>query len=84
MPDNGPSGETLLEASERAIVDPFFLKSPAGGCVESLFYLRYPFSILGSLRHKSLHISFHTQQNYSPSYVRRVRMVQRLSQGLTV
>ncbi len=37
MPDCGPLGETLLEASERAIVDAFFLKSPAGGCVESVF-----------------------------------------------
>jgi hypothetical protein len=46
--------------------------------------LRYPFSILGSLRHKLLHVSFHTQQNYSPGYVRRVGMAQRFSQGLTV
>ncbi len=36
MPDCGPLGETLLEASERAIVDAFFLNSPAGGCVESV------------------------------------------------
>ena len=35
-PDGGPLGETLLEASERAIVGGFF-KSPAGGCVESVF-----------------------------------------------
>jgi hypothetical protein len=46
------------------------------------FYFRYPFSTLGLLRHKS--VSYHTQQNYSPTYVRRVRMVQRFSQGLTV
>jgi len=83
MPDCGPLGETLLEASERAIVDAFFLKTRRRVC-RIHFYLRYSFSILGSLRYKSLHVSFHTQQNYSPSYVRRVRMVQRLSQRLTV
>jgi hypothetical protein len=37
IPDCGPLGETFLEASTRAIVDAFFLNSPAGGCVESVF-----------------------------------------------
>jgi hypothetical protein len=36
MPDPGPFGETLFDASVRAIVAAFLLKRPAGGCVESV------------------------------------------------
>jgi hypothetical protein len=37
MPDCGPLGETFFEANVRAMVGAFFVKSPAGGCVESVF-----------------------------------------------
>ena len=37
IPDCGPFGETLLEASEAAIFFALFLNSPFGGCVESVF-----------------------------------------------
>lgn len=36
MPDPGPFGETFFEASERAIVAASLVKSPFGGCVESV------------------------------------------------
>jgi len=39
IPDPGPLGETLGEASESAIVAASFVKSPFGGCVESVFTL---------------------------------------------
>ena len=35
MPDPGPLGETLLDASSLAIVAALFVNSPARGCVES-------------------------------------------------
>jgi hypothetical protein len=34
IPDPGPSGETFLEASVRAIVAALFVNSPLGVCVE--------------------------------------------------
>ena len=37
IPDCGPFGETLLEASEAAIFFALLLNSPFGGCVESVF-----------------------------------------------
>lgn len=37
IPDCGPFGETLLEASEAAIFGALSLNSPFGGCVESVF-----------------------------------------------
>ena len=36
IPDCGPFGETVLEASEAAIFFALFLNSPFGGCVESV------------------------------------------------
>jgi len=39
MPDAGPLGETRFDASVRAIVPASFVKSPLGGCVESVFTL---------------------------------------------
>jgi hypothetical protein len=36
IPDCGPFGETLLEASDAAIFFALFLNSPFGGCVESV------------------------------------------------
>src|SRR5438552_14785822 len=39
MPEPGPFGETLFEASERAMVEAFFVKSPRGGWVESVVTL---------------------------------------------
>ena len=35
-PDAGPFGETLLEASVRAIVAASFVNRPSGGCVASV------------------------------------------------
>lgn len=35
IPDAGPFGETFFEASVRAMMGAFFLKSPGAGCVES-------------------------------------------------
>ena len=39
MPEAGPLGETFFEAKARAIAGAFFVKSPAGGCVESVLTL---------------------------------------------
>ena len=39
IPEDGPLGEILLEARARAIAGAFFVKSPAGGCVESVLTL---------------------------------------------
>ena len=39
MPEPGPFGETFFEAKARAIAEAFFVKSPAGGCVESVLTL---------------------------------------------
>lgn len=36
MPEDGPLGETLFEASDRAMVAALLVKSPLGGCVESV------------------------------------------------
>jgi hypothetical protein len=35
-PETGPLGETLFDASVRAIAGADFVNSPAGGCVESV------------------------------------------------
>ena len=35
-PDPGPLGETFFDARVRAITAAFFVKSPLGGCVESV------------------------------------------------
>jgi hypothetical protein len=37
IPDCGPFGEALREASEAAIFGALFLNGPFGGCVESVF-----------------------------------------------
>jgi hypothetical protein len=37
IPDPGPLGETLFAAKDRAIVSASLVKSPLGGCVESVF-----------------------------------------------
>ena len=37
IPDAAPSGETFLDASERAISGALFVKSPSGGNVETVF-----------------------------------------------
>jgi hypothetical protein len=39
MPDEGPLGETFLDASVRAIVAALFVNNPEGGCVESVLTL---------------------------------------------
>ena len=39
IPELGPLGETFLEASDRAMVAAFLVKSPCGGCVESVVTL---------------------------------------------
>jgi hypothetical protein len=39
MPEAGPFGETLLDASVRAIVCASFVNSPSGGCVDSVLTL---------------------------------------------
>ncbi len=39
MPEVGPFGETFFDASERAMALALFVKSPAGGCVESVVTL---------------------------------------------
>lgn len=36
MPEAGPLGETVFEASTRATVAALLVKSPGGGCVESV------------------------------------------------
>lgn len=36
MPEDGPLGETLFEASDRAMAVALLVKSPLGGCVESV------------------------------------------------
>jgi hypothetical protein len=36
IPELGPFGETLLDASDRAIVAAFFVNKPGGGWVESV------------------------------------------------
>jgi hypothetical protein len=36
IPEAGPLGETLFEASTRAIVPALFVNRPCGGCVESV------------------------------------------------
>ena len=36
MPDCGPLGDTRLEARVRAMVEALQVKSPGGGCVESV------------------------------------------------
>ena len=38
-PDTGPFGETLRDARVRAMVAALFVKSPLGGCVESVLTL---------------------------------------------
>jgi len=38
-PEAGPFGETFLDARVRAIVAALFVKSPPGGCVESVLTL---------------------------------------------
>ena len=35
-PDPGPLGETFFDASTLAMVEALFVKSPLGGCVESV------------------------------------------------
>lgn len=40
MPEAGPLGETFLDASSRAMVRAFLLKSPDWGCVESVVTAR--------------------------------------------
>jgi hypothetical protein len=37
IPDCGPFGDTFREANTRAMVAALLVKSPAGGCVESVF-----------------------------------------------
>jgi len=37
IPDAGPLGETLFDASERAMVSGSLVNNPSGGCVESVF-----------------------------------------------
>ena len=36
MPEDGPFGETLFEASERTMVAALLVNNPLGGCVESV------------------------------------------------
>lgn len=36
MPDDGPFGETLFQASDRAMVAALLVNKPLGGCVESV------------------------------------------------
>jgi len=45
IPDAGPFGETSFEASTFAIVGALFVKSPGGGCVESvvIVVIHFPF-----------------------------------------
>ena len=38
-PELGPFGDTLFDASVFAMVEAFFVNSPAGGCVESVLTL---------------------------------------------
>jgi hypothetical protein len=47
IPDAGPFGETSFEASTFAIVGALFVKSPGGGCVESVvtFVIHFPFRL---------------------------------------
>lgn len=48
MPEVTPFGDTFFEASVRAMVSALFVKSPGGGCVESVRtfathpFLRFP------------------------------------------
>jgi hypothetical protein len=55
IPEPGPLGETLFDASVRAIVGASFVKRPSGGCVESVSTLATHcpvlfFGILAKLR----------------------------------
>jgi hypothetical protein len=40
IPDPGPFGETFFDASVRAMVAASLVKSPGGGCVESVVTVR--------------------------------------------
>ena len=50
IPALGAFGETRLLAKDRAIVPALLVKSPRGGCVESVFTRRTQFLALGVVR----------------------------------
>jgi hypothetical protein len=49
IPESGPLGETFFEASVLAIVGALFVKSPGGGCVESVFTFAHLLRLLDTL-----------------------------------
>jgi len=72
IPDDGPFGETFFEAKLFAITSAFLVKSPSGGCVESVFTVATHFRFLGDLlmRTSSKKSNAHEMQLVSGPMVR--------------